>query len=123
MKQAFLYIPALFFAPRVSDALRQLGFETRDLNPDDHFDFQGTQLVLVQLEGPRERWLKVIEAARVANVPVLAFGRHTEAESLRTARRAGASMAVPNAALGAELPTLVVQLTQEKPESDQPHRS
>jgi hypothetical protein len=111
MKLALFYVPDLFFAPRVADALRLLGFTTKeiDVRGDAMTTLQSANLLVVQLNGPRETWLRLIEAARAVNVPVLAFGRHTDAETLRAARQAGAK-AVPNSELVSELPTLVGQL-------------
>lgn len=109
MKPALLHIPDLFFAPRIADALAHLGFTTREV--DATTDVSGASMLVVQLTGPREIWLPLIRAARDSNVPVLAFGRHTDAETLRAARQAGANKVVPNSELVTELPTLVAQLT------------
>jgi hypothetical protein len=116
MKLALLYIPDIFFAPRVADALAHLGFTTKEVNlrGDLTAALDDVALLVVQLNPPRETWLRLIETARAANVPVLAFGRHTDAETLRVARQAGAK-AVPNSELVSELPTLVEQLVASQP--------
>jgi hypothetical protein len=113
LKNALLYIPDLFFAPHVADALKHLDFATREIDTrgDLTTQLQAATLLVVQLEGPRERWLALIEGAHRVGVPVLAFGRHTDAESLRAARQAGATKAVPNSELVSELPKLIEQLT------------
>jgi DNA-binding NarL/FixJ family response regulator len=116
MKSALLYIPDLFFAPRIADALTQLGFTTNEI--EAHGDvttaLQHVQLLVVQLNGPRETWLTLIETASKAGVPVLAFGRHTEPETLRAARQAGAAKVVPNSQLVTELSQLVAEVMKEK---------
>ena len=113
MKSALLYIPDLFFAPRIADALAHLGFTARDA--DATTDMGRASLLVVQLTGSRETWLRLIATARAANIPVLAFGRHTDAETLRAARQAGANKVVPNSELVMELPVLVAQLTSVAP--------
>ncbi|MBI1802564.1 MAG: hypothetical protein HY259_12590 [Chloroflexi bacterium] len=112
MKSALLSIPDLFFLPGVDDALKRLGFSTREVNARDAIEAQlaGADLLIVQLDRAQDKWLRLIEAARLAAVPVLAFGRHTEAAALRAARQAGANKVVPNSELVAELPRLVEQL-------------
>jgi hypothetical protein len=112
MKQALLYIPDLFFAPRIADALAHLGFTTNDIGPRavPADLLAGASLVVVQLEGPAGVWRELIAGARAADVPVLAFGRHTEAGTLRAARQAGADKVVPNSELVTGLPELVAQL-------------
>jgi hypothetical protein len=111
MKLALFYIPDLFFAPRIADALKLLGFTTREVDArgDVTTTLQGADLLVVQLNGLREVWLTLIEMATKAGVPVLAFGRHTEPATLRAARQAGAR-AVPNSELVSELPTLIEQV-------------
>lgn len=111
MKSALLYVPDLFFAPRLVDALKHLGIAAGDWNPRDPGPgLQGASLVVVQLDGPQKTWLDLIRRAHEAGVPVLAFGRHTDAAALRAARHAGADKAVPNSELVASLPQLVEQL-------------
>jgi hypothetical protein len=112
MRKALLYIPDLFFLPRVADALAHLGFTTSDIGPraDPADLLAGASLLVVQLEGPPGVWRQLIAGARAAGVPVLAFGRHTEAEALRAARHAGAGKVVPNSELVTGLPELVQQL-------------
>ncbi len=116
MKRALLYIPDLFFAPRIADALKHLDFAAREPGRQEEISdaLAGMDLLVVQLDGPRELWLAAIRTARAAGVPVLAFGRHTEAETLRAARHAGANKVVPNSQLVAELPQLVGELMSLK---------
>lgn len=114
MRKVLLHIPDLFFGTRVADTLKQLGYEPRDLNwrAEPSAQLSGAALLVVQLSGSREMWVKLIEAARAADVPVLAFGAHVDAETLRAARQAGANKAVPNSQLAEELPQLVSLLVK-----------
>ncbi len=113
MKRALLHIPDLFFMPRIADALKHLDFDTHEVEvrADVPAQLNDVALLVIQLDGARETWLKLIAEARSVNVPVLAFGRHTDAATLRAARQAGANKVVPNSELVAELPQLVAQLT------------
>ena len=107
-----LRIPDLMFAAQVGDALKALGLSARDLrgrqSPAEQL--KGAALLIVQLSGPRDEWLPLIAGAKASGVPVLAFGVHVDAETLRAARQAGADRAVPNSQLAAELPALVSSL-------------
>jgi len=53
---------------------------------------------------------RLVAAAAAAGRPALAFGRHTEAAALRSAREAGASIVVPRSQLVEELPALLERL-------------
>jgi len=57
-----------------------------------------------------------ITAGKAAGLRVLAFGRHTDAASLRAARTAGADTVVPRSQLNAEMPALLSELV-ESPDS------
>ena len=124
MKRALLYIPDIFFAPRIADALGHLGFTTSDVNPRANpAEALAAELMVVQLEGAPAQWRELIARAKSANIPVLAFGRHTEPETLRAARQAGAGKVVPNSELVAGLPQLVENLlaAQSKPDAPDAH--
>lgn len=118
MKRALFYVPDLFFAPRITDALGHLGFTTLEVNLRAA-EFPQAELMVVQLEGTPAIWAGLIQRARDARIPVLAFGRHTEPQTLRAARQAGAEKVVPNSELVNGLPELVAQLlatrTSEQP--------
>ncbi len=111
-RTVLLRVPDLMFAARVGDTLKALGLSARDMRAGEPVEPQlaGVVLLIVQLSGPREAWTSLIAGAKAAGVPVLAFGAHVDAETLRAARQAGADRAVPNSQLAAELPTLVSSL-------------
>ncbi|MBI5285646.1 MAG: hypothetical protein HY874_11180 [Chloroflexi bacterium] len=56
--------------------------------------------------------IAAITAAKAAGLRVLAFGRHTDAASLRAARTAGADTVVPRSQLNAEMPSLLRELVE-----------
>ncbi len=70
----------------------------------------GAALVIVDLHVSGLDWRAAVAAAKERGVPVLAFGRHTEAQLLRDARDAGCDRVVPRSQLVEELPELVQSL-------------
>lgn len=68
-------------------------------------------LVLLDLQATQLDVYQLIEEAVRLEVPVLAFGRHTDPQSLRRARQAGAVRAVPNSLLVTKFASLVEQAT------------
>ena len=69
-----------------------------------------TALAILDLHVSGVDWRQAVELAKEAGVPVLAFGRHTEAPLLRAARDAGCERVVPRSTLVAELPQLIEEL-------------
>ncbi len=61
-----------------------------------------------------------IRAARAAAIPVLAFGRHTDPQTLRAAREAGATTVIPRSQLVEALPSLIQELTDPPPSTPHP---
>ncbi len=68
-------------------------------------------LVLLDLQATQVEVYKLIEEAVTHGVPVLAFGRHTDPQSLRRARQVGAVRAVPNSTLVTKFALLLEQAT------------
>ena len=71
-------------------------------------------LVILDLHASAIDWRSAIGMAKQSGVPVLAFGRHTEAQLLRAARDAGCDRVVARSTLFEELPQLIEQLTRAK---------
>ena len=67
-------------------------------------------LAVVDLHVREFDWRPVVSAAKERSVPVLAFGRHTEAALLSEARRAGCDRVVARSTLVEELPELIEEL-------------
>jgi len=101
----------LFFSVKVADTLRRAGYtvkasrtlealeETLRVSPPD--------LICISLAERGMNWQRGIEAARTANVPVLAYGAHVDSESHALARTLGATSVVAHSKLNADLPALV----------------
>ena len=71
-------------------------------------------LVILDLHAGAIDWRSAVGMAKQSGVPVLAFGRHTEAQLLRAAREAGCDRVVARSTLVEELPQLIEQLIRAK---------
>jgi hypothetical protein len=111
-KTLLLCVPDLMFAAQIEHTAKASGYVPRDLRRHEPLGAQikDAVLLVLQLTRAREAWLPMIAAAKAAGVPVLAFGAHVDAETLRAARAAGADRAVPNSQLATELPALIASL-------------
>jgi len=119
-KLAVIAVPDLMFQPRIEAAARTLGFETEVADtPVSARDALARRpaIVIVDLHAIGLDAETVIRGAKVVGSVVLAFGRHTEAATLKAARQAGADLAVPRSQLVEELPELISQLTGVPTES------
>ncbi len=67
-------------------------------------------LVVVDLHVAGVDWRDAVMLAKERGVPVLAFGRHTEAQLLRSARDRGCDRVVPRSQLVEELAALIAEL-------------
>ncbi len=115
----------LFFAVRIGNTLRPLGYRVDVVNSDTALraalrDGPGTPaLVIVDLafgaiDPPgRIAALKADPATRA--IPVLAFGSHLDHAARAAAKAAGADRVVANSQLAADLPALVTRLTRAVP--------
>jgi DNA-binding NarL/FixJ family response regulator len=104
----------LFFAPRLFDVIQQQGgvaviVETPDAfvdAVDQHFPV----LALLDLASDGD-WAHAITRCKMrphtSQIPIIAFGSHVDAQTLRTARHAGADYAWPRSKLMGELPQTV----------------
>ncbi len=71
-------------------------------------------LLVIDLHVAGLDWTQAVEAAKKSSVPVLAFGRHTEPQLLRSAREAGCSRVVPRSTFVEQLPQLIEELAHER---------
>jgi len=76
------------------------------------------RLLVLDLHVSGIDWRDAAAAAKERSVPVLAFGRHTEASLLREARAAGCDRVVPRSQLTAELPALIEELAARTAPAD-----
>ena len=71
-------------------------------------------LVVIDLHVRGIDWRAAVAIANEHGVPVLAFGRHTEAQLLRSARKAGCDRVVPRSTFVEELPRLIEELVSSR---------
>ncbi len=103
-------IPDLMFQSRVREQARALDFriEVVDTMEEAASSLDGSpDLVVLDLHAIGIDTQKVIAHAKKRNVPVLAFGRHTETGVLREAREAGCDAVVVRSTFVEDLPQLL----------------
>lgn len=106
----------LMFQSRLEQQARALGYEVSIADSDRAVESGlGTtpSLVVVDLHAMGLDWRRAVELAKERRVPVLAFGRHTEAALLRDARAAGCDKVVPRSTFVEELPEFVRELATD----------
>jgi len=108
----------LIFQSRVRAAALELGLDVAYADTPSTFAEameRRPALVVVDLKELNLDPIDAIARAKAAGAAVLAFGPHTDAESLRAARSAGA-VAVPRSRFKAELPALLRELMASRSE-------
>jgi CheY-like chemotaxis protein len=104
----------LMFHSRLEQRIRALGHSFSAVSTPEgltaSLDDQPA-LLIVDLHATSLEWPDAFAAAKERAVPVLAFGRHTEAQLLRNARAAGADRVVPRSELVEELERLIATVT------------
>lgn len=101
----------LFFGMRIRNALRQMGYTTdlRKREPDlaASLDAGGCVLAFVDFndEVDWDAIAKIIVGH--PDIPVIAFGPHTDVDGFKAARAAGATRVISNGAFSQQLPDLV----------------
>lgn len=106
-------ISDLMFQSRVREHVRSLGYELALCDSADAVRAAleaGAGLVVLDLHVDDVDWRNAVALAQERRTPVLAFGRHTATELLRSAREAGCDRVVPRSTLVAELPQLIEEL-------------
>lgn len=110
---AIVAISDLILQSRIRDALARLGLSAHVADSPRLLRetlATGPALVVVDLQEAALDPLTAIAEARAGGARVLAFGRHTELASLRSAREAGADVVVARSQLVEELPALIEAL-------------
>jgi DNA-binding NarL/FixJ family response regulator len=103
----------LIFQSRVRSAALELGLEVAYADTAASFTEamrRRPAVVVVDLKELNLDPIDAIARAKAAGAAVLAFGPHTDAETLRAARSAGADLAVPRSRFKAELTELLRSL-------------
>jgi CheY-like chemotaxis protein len=106
----------LMFQSRLREHAVALGYEFVAADTPDELRAgieRSPALAVVDLHVMGIDWREAVEAAKAGGVPILAFGRHTEAQLLREARDAGCDRVVPRSQLVEELPELIAELAGE----------
>ena len=102
----------LMFQSRLQQQARALGYAFAVADDAQSLDTitPDAALVIVDLHVVGVDWRAAVSKAKERGLPVLAFGRHTEAALLREARDAGCDRVVPRSQLVEELPALLESL-------------
>lgn len=106
-KDILLACTDLFFSSRIESTARQLGADVRRLDaPPASVD---AALLIVDLDCMRPEPMEVIRAVRslAPDLEIVAFVRHDQAERIRAAREAGASLVLARGAFSERLPRLI----------------
>jgi DNA-binding response OmpR family regulator len=105
----------LLLQSRVAEVARRAGYETALADTTDELAAAldgAVALVTLDLHVVGLDWRAAAALAHERSVPVLAYGRHTEAALLREARDAGCERVVPRSALVEDLPGLIATLAK-----------
>jgi DNA-binding NarL/FixJ family response regulator len=102
------YVSDLLFVSRIEATLRAVGYDVATVEdvPSLETALVDADVAILDLhatDAPSE----IIAVCTAGGVPVVAFGRHTEPELLRTAREAGAVAVVPRSTFVEEMVALV----------------
>ena len=106
-------ITDLMFQSRVGEQARALGYDVASADSTDAASqaiASGPSLIVLDLHAEDVDWRATVALAKERGVPVLAFGRHTEPQLLRSARKAGCDRVVPRSTFVEELPQLILEL-------------
>jgi hypothetical protein len=106
----------LFFGVRLAEGLVRLNLDARPLPavPDERL-LQAAALALVDLSAPVVQWQPLLEVARAARLPVLAFGSHKDQDRWRLAHSLGVTKIVANSQLMTTFPALVRGVMRSTP--------
>jgi len=118
---AVVAVSDLIFQSRIREALAGLGLDMRVADSPRllrEATAAGPALVVVDLQDSALDPRAAIAAAKLAGARVLAFGRHTDAATMREARAAGADTVVARSQLAEGLPALIEALVGVAPDAD-----
>jgi len=115
-------IPDLMFQSRLREHANALGHDIDVADTQESalaaLAANPADLLVIDLHAYNIETGPVIAAAKEAELPVLAFGRHTEADILREAREAGCDRVVVRSTFVEELPQLLRELAGSKGTTD-----
>src|SRR5262245_15159007 len=105
----------LMLGSRAREALKALGMDASVASSAEDLSARldaGASLFIVHLGAARWDPLEAIRGAKAREIAVLAFGRHTDTETLAAAGKAGADRVVPRSVFAASLPELIRELAR-----------
>ena len=112
-ERALLLDTDLFFAVKITDTLKHVGYLTRTVRRIEAFaEALAADRPVVALVNTAARgvdWRAAIAEASAAKVPVIAFGSHVDLETQAEARKAGATRVIANSKLATDLPGIVAR--------------
>jgi DNA-binding response OmpR family regulator len=120
-QRALLLDTDIFFAVKVSVALKHAGYTTRTVRQLDAFTAalatDTPTVALVNSATLGTDWPTAIRAARAAGVATVAYGSHVDVAAQRQAREAGATAVIANSKLAQDLPAVVARALRRNPPS------
>ena len=109
----------VFFAVKVNDVLKKMGLELKLANSVEDALMKvrsPTALVIVDLNDRAMAALELVRGLKadtaLANIPVLGFCSHVQAELMAEAKAAGVEAVVPRSVFAERLPELVAALAR-----------
>lgn len=106
-----LFYDNLMFGIQLQNMVRQVGL--RHITTKPGTPLPDGSLLVVDIDA-RSDWDSAIREATTRNIPIVAFGPHTNAEARRRAKEAGASRVLANGNLTRDLPTILRSLGDSK---------
>jgi len=105
----------LMLGSRAREALKTLGLEPAVASSAEDLEARlsgRVSLFIIDLGEARWSPIDAIRRAKSRGIAVLAYGRHTDVETLEAAGKAGADRVVPRSVFAASLPDLILELTR-----------
>ncbi len=110
LPDALIFCQDLMFGVQLQNMARAAGLRPVQVRPGAPLPTAG--IMVVDLNS-RANWRGVIEEAAGRGTRVVAFGPHTDAESRRRAKEAGASRVLANSNMGRDLPAILAAYARE----------
>ncbi len=121
-QRALLLDTDLFFAVKVADTLKHVGYATRTVRHLDAFlaalPAERPRIALVNSSATSTDWRAAIRSARAAGVATIAYGSHVDLEAQQQARDAGATAVIANSKLAQDLPAVVARVLRRSGSPD-----
>ncbi len=109
----------LFFQSRILSAGRHAGRSVRFVSHASSAD--RFALALVDLDASADVLKAIATWAASGAGPIIAFGPHVDTEGRRAARRAGAGRVLAKSRFVTQLPTILANVSQDRPEDNRHH--